>query len=99
MMSIWPLVTGSKVPGHRAMSPILASLLASRDSVDEHQGVAVRKAPFEQPVYWNDRHVSSGRPAQDHPAARRHNALTCDFAEERLQLWLLEPVGGVQDDQ
>src|SRR2546427_6539733 len=98
MMSIWPLVTGSKVPGHRAMSPILASLLASRDSVDEHQGVAIRKAPFEPPVYWNHRHVSSGRATQDDPATGRHNALTCDFAEECLQLGLLEPVGRVQDD-
>src|SRR5437762_11911457 len=98
MMSIWPLVTGSKVPGHRAMSPILASLLASRDSVDEHHGVAVRKAPFELPVYWNNRHVSSGRTAQDHPAVGRCNALTCDVAQDRLERGLLEPAGGVQDD-
>src|SRR5205823_5165306 len=99
MMSTWPLVTGSKVPGHRAVRPIVVCLLRSRDTEYEDDAVPVGEPPFELPVYWNYRHVSSGGTAHHHPAARGDNSLTCYFGEQCVEVGLLKPVGGIQHDQ
>src|SRR2546425_12209499 len=99
MMSTWPLVTGSKVPGHRAVRPILVCLLRSRDTEYEDDAVPVGEPSFELPVYWNYRHVSSRGAAQHHPATRVHHPLSCYFGEQCLEVGLLQPVRRVQHDQ
>src|ERR671937_537230 len=83
MMSIWPLVTGSNVPGHRAMGPIVSALPdCSRGLEEEHGRVPVEGPPRALPVYRNNRRVPPTRAGQDDRGPRRCSALTCDFGQD-----------------
>src|ERR1041385_6309862 len=81
MISRWPLVTGSNVPGQRATSPICDEPpLWLLGDLEHQQGrVPVGKSPFELEVYWNHRVVTPARTGQDDPATGLDDALTSDF--------------------